>query len=87
MYQAITNEHSRRELAHRISNGIEVTLYWGPASSEVVVEVIDHGAGTIFDMTVPSERALDAFHHPYAYASQQGVEYDAVLPQDLPQAA
>jgi hypothetical protein len=87
MYQAITNEHPRRELAHRISNGIEVTLYWGPVKNEVVVEVIDHGAGTIFDMAVPSERALDAFHHPYAYASLQGVEYDAVVPQDLPQAA
>ena len=81
MYEAITQQHSRRELAHRISNGIEVTLSWGPASGEVVVEVIDHGSGHVFEVTVPSGRALDAFHHPYAYASLQGVEYDAVLPQ------
>jgi hypothetical protein len=81
MLKAITNEHSRRELAHRISNGIEVTLLWGPASSEVVVEVIDHGSGQLFEIAVPSDRALDAFHHPYAYASLQGIEYDAVLPQ------
>jgi hypothetical protein len=81
MYEAITNSHSRRELAHRISNGIEVTLYWGPARSEVVVEVIDHGTGHVFELTVPSDRALDAFHHPYAYASLQGVEYESLLPQ------
>jgi len=81
MFQAITNQSPRRELAHRVSNGIEVTLLWGPARNEVVVEVIDHGAGTVFELTVPSERALDAFHHPYAYASLQGVEYEALLPQ------
>jgi hypothetical protein len=46
-----------------------------------VVEVIDHSAEQAFELTVPSERALDAFHHPYAYASRQGVEYEALLPQ------
>jgi hypothetical protein len=82
MYEAITTRQSRRrELAHRISNGIEVTLYWGPVRNEVVVEVIDHGTGHLFELTVPSDRALDAFHHPYAYASHQGVDYEALLPQ------
>jgi hypothetical protein len=81
MFQAIANEHPRRELAHRLSNGIEVTLFWGPATNEVVVEVVDHGAAHAFELSVPSERALDAFHHPYAYASSHGVEYDAALPQ------
>ena len=81
MYQAITKEHPRRELAHRASNGIEVTLFWGPARNDVVVEVFDHGAGAGFEICVPSERALDAFHHPYAYALLQGVEYNATLPQ------
>jgi hypothetical protein len=81
MYEAITHKSSRRELAHRISNGIEVTLLWGLASGEVVVEVVDHGTGHVFEVTVPSDRALDAFHHPYAYASHQGVDYEALLPQ------
>ena len=81
MYEAITTRQSRRELAHRSSNGIEVTLFWGPARNEVVVEVFDHGTGHLFELTVPSDRALDAFHHPYAYASHQGVEYEAALPQ------
>jgi hypothetical protein len=79
--KAITNENRRRELAHRVSNGIEVTLFWGPTNDEVIVEVIDHSAEQAFELSVPSERALDAFHHPYAYASRQGVEYEALLPQ------
>jgi hypothetical protein len=81
MLKAITTEHSRRELAHRVSNGIEVTLFWGPNTGEVVVEVVDHGAAHAFEVSVPSERALDAFHHPYVYASLQGVDYEAALPQ------
>ena len=81
MFQAITNEHPRRELAHRMSNGIEVTLFWGPAKSEVVVEVVDHSSCDAFELAVPSECALDAFHHPYAYAAMRGLEYEAELPQ------
>jgi predicted metal-dependent phosphoesterase TrpH len=79
--EAITQEKRRRELANRVSNGIEVSLCWGPVTGEVVVEVIDHGAEQVFEFSVPSGRALDAFHHPYAYASRQGVEYEALLPQ------
>jgi hypothetical protein len=76
-----TYENGRRELAHRASNGIEVTLYWGPTTGEVVVEVVDHSTEHAFELSVPSECALDAFHHPYAYASRQGVPYEALLPE------
>jgi predicted metal-dependent phosphoesterase TrpH len=79
--EAITQEKTRRELANRVSNGLEVTLSWGPVTGEVLVEVIDHSAEQVFELSVPSERALDAFHHPFAYASRQGVEYEALLPQ------
>ena len=81
MARTITQTKRRRELATRVSNGIEVTLFWGPSNGEVVVEVIDHSCEQVFELSVPSERALDAFHHPYAYASQQGVEYEALSPQ------
>jgi hypothetical protein len=77
----ITPTNTRRELAHRASNGIEVSLFWGPASGEVVVEVVDHSSEHFFELTVASECALDAFHHPYAYAARQGVEFEAYLPQ------
>ena len=81
MASTITTTTTRRELAHRASNGIEVSLFWGPVTGEVVVEVVDHSSEHFFELTVPSERALDAFHHPYAYAARQGVEFEAHLPQ------
>jgi hypothetical protein len=59
-----------RELAQRTAGQLEITLYWDTADAEVVVELIDRSGGPSFRLFVPSERALDAFHHPYAYASQ-----------------
>lgn len=58
-----------RELAQRTVGQVEVTLYWDTADTEVLVELIDRSGGPSFRIFVPSERALDAFHHPYAYAS------------------
>jgi hypothetical protein len=59
-----------RELAQRSSAQIEVTLYWWDAAdSAVMIEVIDRGGGASFQIVVPADRALDAFHHPYASAS------------------
>jgi hypothetical protein len=67
MANAITDKGKRRELAHRAANEIEVTLFWGPGKSEIVVEVFDLAGGRAFELVVPPECALDAFHHPYAY--------------------
>jgi hypothetical protein len=58
---------SRRELAHRSSNGIDVRLFWSPADNSVTVAV-DDALGAAFELDVAPERALDAFNHPYAYA-------------------
>jgi hypothetical protein len=63
---------SRRELAHRSSNGIDVTLYWSPADDGVSVTVVD-ALGTAFELDVAPQNALDAFHHPYAYALERDV--------------
>ena len=71
-----TDEAPRRELAHRTSDGIEVTLLWCECHDTVAVQVSDTGSGNLFEVVVPRERALDAFHHPYAYAAQQGLEYE-----------
>lgn len=67
MANAITDKGRRRELAYRAANEIEVTLFWGPGKSEIVVEVFDLVCGRAFELVVPPECALDAFHHPYAY--------------------
>jgi hypothetical protein len=58
---------SPRELDARITDGIHVTLLWYPATNRVAVHVFDQGSGESFELDVPADSALDAFHHPYAY--------------------
>lgn len=56
-----------RELDHRISDGIDVTLLWNAHTNAISVAVYDARTGEAFELPVPSADALDAFHHPYAY--------------------
>jgi hypothetical protein len=58
-----------RELDRRKSDGIEVTLGWNPRTNRVLVSVIDEREGDSFQVEVRAEDAIDAFHHPYAYAA------------------
>ena len=60
-----------KELAYRNQNGLEVTLLWDPRSNEVSVEVTDHLDDSGFRLPIAGHLALDAFHHPYAYASRE----------------
>ena len=62
-----TNMFTRRELAHRANDGIEVALYWDKVGGLLTLEVYDAKDDTYFELEVPRNRALDAFHHPYAY--------------------
>lgn len=64
-----------RELDHRVSDGIHVTLLWYASTNRVTVEVYDESTGESFELEVAHGRALDAFHHPYAYAAAYGVGY------------
>ena len=66
-----------RELAHRAADGVEVTLLWSRRTNRVLLVVSDSRTGEEFELVVPHSRALDAFEHPYAYASSQGVEFVA----------
>jgi len=68
---------TRKELASRANDGIEVVLLWNSCSSELTVEVRDAGSGDEFTLTVDPSHALDAFHHPFAYAARRGVPYAA----------
>ena len=56
-----------RELAHRVSDGLEVTLSWYPADDALVVRVCDQRDGTCFEIRPERHLALDVYHHPYAY--------------------
>ena len=60
---------SPRELDSRVSDGIHVRLLWHPADGHVSVAVHDGKTGEAFEVPVgQGDRALDVYHHPYAYA-------------------
>jgi hypothetical protein len=61
-----------RELAQRLSGQAEVLLLWEPESERVELSVRDLTTGTGFQIEVAPASAMDAFHHPYAYAAQPG---------------
>jgi hypothetical protein len=60
---------TRRELAHRVSSGIEVFLFWNTPANRVTVEVFGARFDEGFELEVDGGDALDAFNHPYAYAA------------------
>jgi len=59
----------RRELAHRTTDGIEVTLFWSKPSNRVTIAVLDSHSDETLEFEVDGGAALDAFNHPYAYAA------------------
>jgi hypothetical protein len=67
---------SLRELAHRAGDGLEVTLFWRPDDDEITVCVCDQRRGAYFEVRPEPHLALDAFYHPYSYASRADVAYE-----------
>jgi hypothetical protein len=59
-----------RELDQRRGDGFEVTLLWSERTGAVFVCVEDDHTGSGFHFAVDAADALDAFHHPYAYAGR-----------------
>jgi hypothetical protein len=64
-----------RELAHRSNGGIDVTLFWHPDTQELTICVCDERHGACFEFEPATSHALDAFYHPYSYASLTSVHY------------
>ncbi len=64
----------RRALAHRSTDGIEVSLFWSKPSNRVTIELVDERIDERFEFEVAHEKALDAFRHPYAYAPTQALD-------------
>jgi hypothetical protein len=60
-----------RELAQRLSGTAEVLLLWQPESDRVELSVHDSATGAGFQIEVAPDNAIDAFHHPYAYAARR----------------
>jgi hypothetical protein len=63
----MTTLRTRRELAQRVSGGLEITLYWWAADNSTSIEVRQTDSGEIMAFAVPPEWALDAFYHPFAH--------------------
>jgi len=69
----MTSADTTIELDSRTTDGIEVRLLWHPARERVTVTAHDWRSGEIVEVEVrEDERALDVFHHPYAYAAFHG---------------
>ena len=75
-------------LDHRSADGIRVALLWRKHDDGVLVTVDDAKTGCAFELEVrDGERALDVFHHPFAYAALRGIDTDAATGEELPCAA
>ena len=70
MVDATTIDLFPKELDSRSANGIEVSLLWNKRTNQVTVAVNDSASGDVFQLAVEPHTALDAFHHPYAYAAR-----------------
>jgi len=61
---------SMRELNSRFNDGLRVRLLWCERDDRVFVAVNDHKTGDSFSVEVEDRKqALNAFHHPFAYAA------------------
>jgi hypothetical protein len=59
------------ELDHRSNDGMDVRLLWNSGTNQVSIAVVDGRAGEWFAFEVGPADAVDAFHHPYAYAPRR----------------
>jgi hypothetical protein len=64
---AAANLHRRRELARRVSGGIEVALFWNEKDNSTTVELWQQATEQTLLFTVANADALDAFYHPFAH--------------------
>jgi hypothetical protein len=58
-----------KELAIRECDGLVVSLSWSRTADQIQVAVADEKLDEEFHLNVPGACALDAFYHPFAYAS------------------
>jgi hypothetical protein len=69
---------TRMVLADRSSNGVEVTLVWAQRDGidEVVVCVRDIRTGEHVEIPADPSRALDVYHHPFAYGDRGAIDFE-----------
>lgn len=69
---------TRTELAHRSSEGMDVTLIWvhGAERDKAVVCVCDQREGAYFEIPTEDYLALEVYQHPFAYRDFSTVDYE-----------
>jgi hypothetical protein len=70
--------HKGTELAHRASEGLDITLTWVHEGDEdkAVVCVCDRREGAYFEIPTEPSLALDVYYHPFAYRDFSTVDYE-----------
>ena len=63
----LSQEPLRKELAHRETSGLDVTLFWEAETERLTVWVCDHREGAYLEIPADADLALDVFYHPFAY--------------------
>jgi hypothetical protein len=71
--QAIGRAKSR-ELAHRLTSSVEVTLLSRQVDNMLTLRLVEVGNGIEFEFGIRPQDALDAFNHPYAYLPRPTVD-------------
>ena len=80
---ARTTDTAVRELDHRSTDGLEVTLQWHSRTNVVSVAVLDTKSGNAFELVMrEGDDALEVFHHPYAYAARRRIVHRALVRGD-----
>jgi hypothetical protein len=59
------------ELDHRRNDGFDVRVLSNSGTNQVSIAVADGRAGECFAFEIAPADAVDAFHHPYAYAPRR----------------
>ena len=69
--------YTRTELAHRSSDGLDVTLVWvrGDDEDTAVVCVSDTRECAYFEIPTEPYLALDVYYHLFAYRDSSTVDY------------
>jgi hypothetical protein len=56
-----------RELARRVTGGLEIILYWRADDNSTSVQIRQGESDDALLFAVAPEHALDAFYHPFAH--------------------
>jgi len=64
---ATVTRTTRRELARRVSGGLEIALFWDKRDNSTSIDLRHEAIDETISFRVPPTKALDAFHHPFAH--------------------